>query len=295
MARKEMSVDAERHNRRAVRELSSRLGHMALDFPTADVIEKTIDAMGNESPATFNSYRKHYFTFFNRAVSLKLIRDNPISALKPRRHQVDNSKRILSPQNTAKLFAFALDHPVFKKILGRLALETFMGARFSSGYRFSKEDINFEERGIMLPAEKLKEGMESGVSHYVDTNNFPGLEILWDWLAITPDECWDFTPRQYMELKSQVFVAAGVPHPHNCLRKSFATYDLAAHRNPGRTAYILAHVDEKELWNDYKGNATTAAGKLYQTISPSTCREIAAGALLLGPNQPHTIQALMGG
>lgn len=295
MKRGELSEDAERHKRRAIGELVSRLGHRPLDLVSPEQVEQMIDDMGNGHGPTFNGYRKLYFTFFNRAAELKRIRENPIRGLKPRRAVMDNSERILSPQDTAKLFAFAMGNAVFKKILGRLALEFFLGVRFSSSYRASTEDINAAERTVLLPASKLKTGMESGISHLVDTNNFPGIEPLWEWLAIAPAEGWAIDPRDYMELKSQVFPAAGVPHPRNCARKSFATYDLAAHQNPGRTAYLLGHVDQAELWNDYKGNATRAAGLLYQRIAPATCRDIAAGGQPRDPSPRRKGRGRQGG
>lgn len=284
MKRGELSEDGERHKRRAIGELMTRLGHLPLDHPTASAVEKMIDEMGNGHAPTFNGYRKLYFAFFNRAVEERVIKENPIASMKPRRFHVDNRGRILTPQQTAQLFAFALDHALFKVTLGRLALEFFLGVRFSSSYRSTKEDINFAERTVLLPAKKLKTGKESGVSHMVDTVNFPGLEVLWEWLKIAPDGGWVLEPRTYMDLKSQLFNAAGVPHPQNCARKSFATYDLAAHRNPGRTAYILGHVDQEELWADYKGNATQLEGRLYQAIAPSTCREIALTGRLPAPS-----------
>ncbi len=278
MARGELSADSERHKRRAIGELVARLGHLLLDRVMAKDVEKMIDDMGNSHPPTFNGYRKIYFAFFNRAKDLKKIRENPIAGMGKRRFHLDNSARKLTPQQTGRLFAFALDHPVFKKLLARLALEFFLGVRFSSSYRAEKHDVSPAERLVNLPAGKLKTGLESGTGHQIDTNNFPGLEAVWLWIAAAPAEGWALTPREYMDLKSRLFTAADVPHPPNCARKSFATYDLAAHRNPGRTAYILGHTDQGMLWETYKGNATQAEGRLYQMIAPGTCREIAAKA-----------------
>jgi hypothetical protein len=295
MARKELSEDAERHKRRAIGELTARLGHLLLDRPTAKEVEQMIDDMGNGHPPTFNGYRKIYFAFFNRAKALKKIRENPIAAMGKRRFHVDNRDRKLTPQQTAQLFAFGLDHPSFQKILGRLALEFFLGVRFSSGYRAEKKDINPHEHLVNLPAAKLKTGLEGGTGHQIDTSNFPGLEPVWEWIAIAPEEGWAVTPRAYMELKSQLFTAAGVPHPKNCARKSFATYDLAAHRNPGRTAYILGHTNQEELWEDYKGNATQAEGRLYQMITPGTCREIGASGRPPAPSRRRKAPARRGG
>lgn len=294
VSRNEMGKDTFSHKENAIRELTARFGHLPLDRPNPAMIEKMIDDIGRGHPPTFNGWRRMYFAFFNRAVELKKIRENPIAGIKIRRFHVDNRDRILTPQDTAKLFSFTMDHPVFKKIIGRLALEFFLGVRFSSSYRSSKKNINPVERTVILPASELKTGKESGISHMVDTNNFPGLETLWEWLAITPDECWSLKHSQYMKLKSAVFIAAGVPHPRNCARKSFASYDLAAHRTPSRTAYILGHTDQEELWEDYKTNATQLLGILYQAISPSTCREIALTGRLPNLNQRHITPAPMG-
>jgi hypothetical protein len=119
--------------------------------------------------------------------------------------------------------------------------------------------------------------------HYID--GLPGQ--VWEWLAVTPEACWDLTARQYMELKSRLFVEAGVPHPHNCLRHSFCTYDVAAHKNPGRTAYILCHRNQDLLWDRYKGNAKEADGVTYQAITPGKAASLAEGYVPLGANAPR--------
>lgn len=84
-------------------------------------------------------------------------------------------------------------------------------------------------------------------------------------------------PRLYMRLKSELFIVAYVPHPWNCLRHGFATHDIAANKNPGRTATILCHKDQDELWEHYYGIATHKEGILYQHITPATCGKIAQG------------------
>src|SRR5690606_11556432 len=117
---------------------------------------------------------------------------------------------ILTVDATAHLFAFALRSERHTACVGRLALEAFVGLRFSSGCRLEKSDINFADRGILLPKAKIK----TKKRHYID--QLP--DQVWEWLKVTPAACWDLTARQYMELKSNLFIEAGVPHPHNCLR-----------------------------------------------------------------------------
>lgn len=275
----EMAEDNERHKRRTVGKFAAAFGHFTLDQLDAKKVEAWMDSLGHNSNATFNSVRKLLFAFLNAAVTEKLIRENPIESIARRRHVVDNREKILTPVEAARLFAFAIDHPRFVHVLGRGALEAFGGVRFSSAYRLDPQcDLDMTGRTFKLPAAKLKTGMHDGISHWVDTTKMPGMETLWEWLALAPKESWELTPRQYLELKSAWFIAAAVRHPQNCLRKSFATYDLAAHANPGRTAYILGHRDQEKLWNDYKGNATRPAAELYQSISPTSARAIAEGA-----------------
>jgi hypothetical protein len=273
--RGEMSKANLSHKKTLLKKFCATFGNLALHQPKSEAVEKWLAAQGHASPHTFNSHRKVLFTLFNQAVP-RLISHNPIADLRRRRAVVDNRKRLLTPPQTAQLFHTALTIERFRPLLNRLALEAFLGIRFSSAYRLQPGDVRAAERAIMLPGPELKTGVESGEGHFVDG----APEQLWAWLAIAPQAGWDITPRQYLALKSLLFVAAGVPHPPNCLRKSFATYDLAAHKNPGRTAYFLGHTNQRELWRSYKGNASKADGELYQQITPATCAEIARGGRL---------------
>jgi hypothetical protein len=262
-----------------------------LDQLTEDKVEQWIDSLGFKSSSSFNSARKHLMAFVNFAVGKnRPLQTNPIAELRLRRFVSNNRDKILTPRETAKLFHFAMTHDHFNQALGLGALEAFAGIRFSSAYRFdAKVDLNAKEHTFVLPARKLKTGKESGEGHMVDTSDLVGMEPLWQWIALAPASSWEMTPRQYLNLKSAWFKAAGVRHPHNCFRHGFATYDLHAHRNPGRTAYILAHKNQSLLWDTYKGNATRHASELYQKIAPDTCQRIAAGEPLPDLSQPRKV------
>lgn len=166
---------------------------------------------------------------------------------------------ILTVEQAAQLFAYARKHQ--RDAIGRLALEAFAGLRFSSAFRLEKSDINFDDRGILLPAHKLKTERR----HYID-----GLpDNLWEWLRVTNDGCWAMEGSEWMHLKSRLFVDAKVPHPRNCLRHSFCTYHVAAYKNPGLTATILCHRNQQKLWQAYNGNAKQADGVKYFEIRPA--------------------------
>ena len=230
-----------------------------LDSLKGDEIEKWIDELGYASPASFNSVRKNVRAMLSEAVALDRLRKNPCDAIKPRGDDL-HDVGIITPEDCARLFATGHASALYKSMLPRLAAEAFAGLRFASACRLEKKDINREERGILLPAAKLKTKRR----HYVD--GFP--DNLWLWLDLATEATWALDARTYMERKSGLFTLAQVPHPHNCLRHSFATYHAAAFKSPGKLAILLCHQSEKKLWSNYKGNAGEAAGKKWWEIRP---------------------------
>ena len=259
-----LSPDTYRQRKHKLGLFKEQFGDLKLNQIVAQEVADWIEDFDEvQSEATFNNYRKiirAMFTPYAKGKS-KVITDNPIDEVKLKDASTGHVG-ILTVTETAHLFKFAMSSDKFKIAIGRLALEFFIGLRFSSGCRLEKKEINFEDKGITLPKKKLK----TKKRHYID-----GLpKQLWTWLEITPESCWDMTARQYMQIKSDLFIAAGVPHPHNCARHSFATYYTAAYKNPGRTATILCHRNQELLWECYNGIATESNGKKYQTITPLT-------------------------
>lgn len=218
-------------------------------------IEAWIRGMpGVGSPLTFNTYRACLRAFF---VHFKLAR-NP----------VDLFHKDVVPQEEIQKLTVEQARELFGKarltdpdLVGRLALEAFAGLRFSSAFKVDASDINFADKGILLPARKIKTNRR----HYID--KLP--DNLWAWLKTATVAGWKLTPTQYMHRKSRLFTSANVPHPRNALRHSFATYHIAAHGNPGLTASILCHRDQAMLWAHYRGNATQSDGVAYFGITPA--------------------------
>ncbi len=271
-----MSADHYRQKKHKLNLFDMEFGHLMLDRVKPHDIEAWISDFDEvRADLTFDNYLKHVRAFYGYWIKVKqLIKENPCERVQ-RRHEGMGDVEFLTVPQTAKLFYTALTYrddkgeATYLPAIGRLALEAFIGLRFASGCRIAKEDINYADRGITLPKKKLK----TKKRHYID-----GLpDHLWDWLGVTPDSCWELTPRQYLSLKSNLFTVADVPHPHNCFRHGFATYDVAAHRNAGRTAYILCHRNQDELFEHYLGRATREQGRLYQTITPTTAQQISEG------------------
>lgn len=259
--RGELSADTLRQKRQKLTAFKEAFGETRLDKVTPREVEQWIDGLGHASPHTFNNVRKILRTAFSDAVDHRVIRDNPLD-LVPTRDDSIHQVGILTVEQARKLFRTVAEHPRFKRIAPRLALEAFIGLRFASACRIAAEDIRTADRGIMLPAAKIKTRRR----HYID-----GLpENAWEWLALNPPGMWEIDARQYLELKSGAFEAAKVPHPHNALRHSFASYHVAAFKNPGLTAYILCHRGQEKLWENYKGNASEADGREYFKITPQS-------------------------
>jgi site-specific recombinase XerD len=218
-------------------------------------IQKLKDGRKAMQPVTKENYRKFLRTFFRWAAMKKMLLENPVDRV-PKLKVPSKEVGILSVAEGEKLFQLNRDEPC----IGRLALEAFAGLRYSSAQRIEKTDINFEDKGINLPAAKLK----TGKRFYVD--GFP--DNLWRWMEHTPEDCWKLKDRQYQEAKRNAFIRAGVPHPHNCLRHSFSTYHVAKHKNVALTATLLCHTDLQMLNQHYRGVGTHADGKKWFEIVP---------------------------
>lgn len=266
--RHEVSLGTYRHHKH-------KLGIFAEDFGSRRIgdlrdsdIKRWLAAQELDAPGTYNNYRKIVSVFFSSAVTAKLRPDNPCATVPARDEHKDEVGILTVPQiahllHTANSFVDATGEKRFAVALRRIALETFAGIRYSSAVRLKPEDVNVHDRGIRHPSRSIKTRRRQ----YVE--GFP--ENLWAWLAIAPDD-EALTERQYLERKSELFRTAQVPHPHNCLRHSFATYHLAARTNPGLTAYLLCHRNQQKLWDFYKGNATAAEGRRWETITPETAQ-----------------------
>jgi site-specific recombinase XerD len=262
--------------------IEHKLERFAADFGArtlasfnGQAIEDWIDDLEDVSAnATFNTYRKVLHAFFEDQRTRKVIRENPCSQVRGRDDTLEHVG-ILSVSQTAQVFLTALSYfntthgHKFRAMLPRLATEAFGGMRTSSAIRLEKSDINVADRGILLPKRKLKTKRR----HYID-----GLpENLWPWMELASEETWLTTENEYSHLKVDLFERANVPHPHNCFRHGFASYHVAAFKNPGTTAYILCHRDQQVLWEHYKGNAKEADGRAYFTITPKTVAQMAEG------------------
>lgn len=255
LKRGEIAAVTHKKNTKKVLAFAGQFGSCRLGELTPGAIEDWLDSLGHEAAETFETYRKVLHSLFANCER------NPVAGIRPR-HDKAEEVGILSVPEAEQVLRTAQRHR--PEILVRLCCEMFAGLRFSSAVRLEASDLHVAEKGILLPAQKLKTGRR----HYVD-----GLpEALWAWIAWVPEarrlEGWALTPRNYRRYKAEVLQKAKVSAPHNWARHSFATYHVAAYKNPGLTATLLCHTSQQLLWSTYRGRATQPEGEAYFSLRP---------------------------
>jgi hypothetical protein len=227
----------------------------AASITREDVAEwvKSLDC----APATRGGHLSRVRGMFAWLVSGRKLSVNPCAGIKAPKLIAKEVGIYTVPQGCA-LFAKNAREP--RELLGRLALEAFAGLRFSSAAQITADEIRFDTRGIVLPADKIKTERRE----YID-----GLpENLWAWLSWSDPKTWKMTPRAYLEAKSNARIRADLPEVHNALRHSFCSYHISAYKDASRTSVILCHSSPRMLWKHYRGNATEADGRAWFQIVP---------------------------
>jgi hypothetical protein len=251
-----ISAAAYSHYKKWLGRFSAAFGARQVSSITRDEISPWLAALGLGDVTTHGHFVR-VRSLFTWLVNIGKLARNPCNGLKAPKITPEDVE-VLTVTDGGKLFAKATADT--RELFGRLALESFAGLRFASAQVIAGADIDFAARGIVLPAAKIKTRRRQ----FID-----GLpENLWAWLEWSKPAAWTMTPRQYLEAKSLAFVRADIPHPRNCLRHSFASYHVAAHKDASRTSVILCHSSPAMLWRHYKGRATEADGLAWFGIVP---------------------------
>jgi len=237
------------------------------------------------STVTKRHHLKSWRCFFDRAVDEKWMDESPAKIVEAPQDESEvrdedgsastESVNIMTVEQAEIFFRVNRDCLV----IGRLALEAFAGLRYTSAARIKRTSLRWEEKGIVLPGRQHK----SGNRHYID--GWP--ENLFKWLKHAPDACWDVSRRSYLDLKREAFERAGLKPESpangvnwsedelaqfedmkNVFRHSFASFHLAAFKQPQLTLYLMSKRNLASLNNDYRGMATESEGKRYFSIEP---------------------------
>ena len=251
-----ISTAAYSHYKKWLGRFSAAFGARQVSSITREEISPWLAMLGLGDVTTHGHFVR-VRSLFTWLVNIGKLARNPCNGIKAPKITPEDVE-VLTVTDGGKLFAKATADT--RELFGRLALESFAGLRFASASVIAGADIDFAARGIVLPAAKIKTRRRQ----FID-----GLpENLWAWLEWSKPAAWAMTPRQYLEAKSLAFVRADIPHPRNCLRHSFASYHVAAHKDASRTSVILCHSSPAMLWRHYKGRATEADGLAWFGIVP---------------------------
>lgn len=212
------------------------------------------------SDATRDTRFRRVRALFNWMVATNKLDRSPFAGKKPPKVKA-KAIEILTVKDTAILFSENARGQIDQRrreTLGRLALEAFCGLRNDTAGQIVAAEI--QANSLRIPAHKIKTQQEKFLDG-LPTN-------LHAWLKWSRPESWSMDQRQYLEAKTNAFTRANVPHPRNCLRKSFASYHLAAFKNPPKTSHVLCHASTTLLSNVYGGAATEKDGQAYFKILP---------------------------
>lgn len=257
-----LAEDSYRHTKTILLRFVGALGEHPLAEVTPDHVRAWLaglEAKHGFSAVTLRHYRKDLNVFFNRAIREKWTSENPCKAVVPPKVEQSDDVAVMELKDAFHFFKMNRD----QRAIGRLAAEAFAGLRHSSAGRMTKEDLAFDESGLVLPASKHK----SGRRHYVD--GYP--KNLWRWLKFAPASCWTLKARAYGQHKALAFARANVNNPGNVFRHTFATAHLAAFKDAPALGTLLTHRNLTMLYQHYKGRGLSqAVARAYFMITPRT-------------------------
>ena len=193
--------------------------------------------------------------FFNWCIREGLADKNPLKgAMLPKADQTEPC--IFNPEETQRLLGVSIDRD--PSMLPYLVLGIFAGVRPDEIMRLKWGDIS--ENGIHIRGQNAKTRQRRIVS--VSGN-------LKAWLSL--GGAWP--PRNKRKRLEALRQASGVPWGHDIMRHSFASYHLAYHGSPDRTAHELGHRDTQMLYRHYRQLVTREAAETFWAIRPQLCNK----------------------
>lgn len=196
--------------------------------------------------------------FFARAVREGWVAVSPMGRLSPPAKPREEV-RFLSVEEGRRLFGALRDDP----ISARLALEAFGGLRYSGAGRLEESEVLWEERALVVPAAKAKDGKRHFLQGMPDN--------LWAWLERWRHDrrAWEpLTKRRQQAGKSAAFARAGVENPGNALRHAFCSYLIARDKDAKLCSHLMQHRSPDMLYRHYRGAASEADGSAWFGITP---------------------------
>ena len=205
---------------------------------------------------TINHYRAALLQMFNHGLKIRAVETNPIEVidkLKEDRGEIG----ILSPAEAANLLIHCSDN-----ILSAVVIGLFAGLRRSEISRLDWSQVDFQQKHIEVKAGNSKSAARRLV---------PMRKNLRQWLNPYRQQNGLVMPTEmiYRSRLDSARKAAGIKQwPHNALRHSFASYNLAAFENAPALAGEMGHGSTKMIFEHYRALVTRKQGKSYWRITP---------------------------
>jgi len=249
-------------SKRYLQDLSSRLGQFSREFGSRPVASLTTDDISSwlanleVSPLSVANTRRVLSVLFNFGAALGTIETNPVTrAFSP--SLVETEVGILTVGQSARLLAAAHECP---EILPAVAVGLFAGVRDEELRDLDWSSVNFENGQITIRASKSK----SARRRLIEMR-----PVLRAWLEPLRQLGGPVWPRQihrgrrlHTEVRREAGFRSGAakseddkalaPWPHNALRHSFASYDLALRKDAAALALELGHTTTAIVFAHYR-------------------------------------------
>lgn len=142
-----------------------------------------------------------------------------------------------------------------------LALMLFAGVRPAEVTRLDWQNVNLEDGTVFIPSQKAK----TDRSRY-----FEMPDTLRAWLEVVPasERTGPICPPNWKKVWQGIRREAGIADGQDQLRKSFASYHLAAFADVKLTREIMGHEVGDVLFTNYRGLVTKADALSFWQIMP---------------------------
>ena len=188
--------------------------------------------------------------FFNWCIREKYSRENPVKGvIRPK--EDESEPCILTPDEVFRILTVAQRHS--PKLIPYLVLGLFGGVRPEEINRLQWQDISIH--GITISGHKAKTRKRRLVS--ISAN-------MTEWLKLGGE----LPPRNKRKQLDRVRKMADVTWGHDIMRHTFASYHLAYHGSPDRTAHELGHRDTNMLFRHYRQLVTKEEAEKFWAIRP---------------------------
>ena len=230
--------------------LNKAFGQMQCDQISATILEKWFQSRGWKRSTVDGAIAK-IGPFFNWCVREGLAIKNPLkSVMLPKSDQLEPC--IFNPDDVRRLMEVTFD--LNPSMLPYLSLGIFAGIRPEEIDRLSWDDIT--ENGINIRGENSKTRQRRIVSV---SNNLRA------WLSLGGS----LPPTNKRKRLQAVREAAKVDWGQDIMRHTYASYHLAYHGSPDRTAHELGHRDTNMLYKHYRQLVTKDEAEAFWAIKPA--------------------------